>query len=185
MKQKISLAAILAITLVIPTLSLAHDRDHHHDHDAGEWALYIKSVFGEGFYKTNHHRGYRETRHHHDSNHRSAHYLDRKGDLIDRRLDYKGEMINRRLDRAAYQAWLRGDYQQARKLDRKGDKIERHLDRKGDHINRTLDRRAEQKERLTNRYSRDFYYGTDKKSDHEHNRHKHNEGRDRNPRHHS
>lgn len=187
MKQKISLAAILTIALVTPTLSLAHDRDHQrdHDHDTGKWGLYIKSIYGEGFYKTSRHASdYREARHHHASNRHAAHELDRKGDRIDRRLDHKGKMINRRLDRAAHRAWLSGDYQQARKLDRQGDKIERHLDRKGDRINQKLDRKAERAERFTDRHSRGSYYDTDKKSDREHNRHKHNEGRVRNPRHH-
>ena len=141
MKLKISLLAILAATLVTPTLSFAHgqDRDHMKARFYGR-ALQTGLTYSVHGYGNN----FRHVKPHHQAHHRDnrADYLDRKGDRIDRRLDRKGKRINNKLDRAAYEAWRQGDYRKARQLDRKGDKIERYYDREGDRINRKLDRRA-------------------------------------------
>lgn len=125
MKLKISLLAILTATLITPTLSLAHDRDHNGSHENTSFhvsAFYAGNAYSAHFYD----KGFRYVKYHpkaHHLNNRAHHsghkvYLNHKGDRIDRRLDRKGERINSKLDRAAYHAWRQGDYKKARQLDR-------------------------------------------------------------------
>ena len=89
---------------------------------------------------------------------KAEHYLNRKGDHIDRHLDRKGDRIEHRYNHKADRARLAGKDGLANQLEKKGafansrldhksDRINRKLDRKGDRVNRHLDRKGQRHSR--------------------------------------